>query len=58
MMSTIQPVYKRLDVLMLNASRGLEQGTAEDYAMTLNHTAQLKAARAATKLMQKSSPKR
>lgn len=51
MTSTIQQVYKRLDVLVLNASGGLEQGKAEDYAMALNHTAQLHTAKAATKLM-------
>lgn len=45
MMSTIQQAYKRLDVLILNASGGLEQGKAEDYAMALNHTAQLQTAR-------------
>jgi NAD(P)-dependent dehydrogenase (short-subunit alcohol dehydrogenase family) len=47
----IQQVYNRLDILVLNASGGLEQGKAEDYAMTLNHTAQLQAAKAAAKLM-------
>ena len=51
MASNIQSVYKRLDVLVLNASGGLEHGKAEDYAMTLNHTAQLQTARGATKLM-------
>ena len=51
MMSIIQQVYKRLDVLILNASGGLEKGKADDYAMTLNHTAQLRTARAAAKLM-------
>jgi 3-oxoacyl-[acyl-carrier protein] reductase len=51
MWSTIQQTYERLDILVLNASGGLEQGRAEDYAMALNHTAQLQTARAATKLM-------
>jgi 3-oxoacyl-[acyl-carrier protein] reductase len=51
MTSTIQQVYKRLDILILNASGGLEQGKAEDYAMALNHTAQLQAAKASAKLM-------
>jgi NAD(P)-dependent dehydrogenase (short-subunit alcohol dehydrogenase family) len=51
MWSTIQQVYNKLDILVLNASGGLEHGKAEDYAMTLNHTAQLQAARAAAKLM-------
>ncbi len=51
MMSTIQQAYKRLDVLILNGSGGLEQGKADDYAMTLNHTAQLQTARAATNLI-------
>lgn len=51
MWSSIQQFYKRLDILVLNASGGLERGKAEDYAVALNHTAQLEAARAATKLM-------
>ncbi len=52
MMSMIQQVYKRLDVLILNASGGLEQGKTEDYAMTLNGAAQVQTARAAVTLMQ------
>lgn len=51
MMCTVNQTYKRLDVLVLNASGGLEQGKAEDYAMALNHTAQLQTAKAAAKLM-------
>jgi len=52
MWSTIQQVYNKLDILVLNASGGLEQGKADDYAMTLNQTAQLQTAKAAAKLMQ------
>jgi NAD(P)-dependent dehydrogenase (short-subunit alcohol dehydrogenase family) len=51
MMSTIQRVYQHLDVVVLNASGGLEQGKAEGYAMALNHTAQLQTAKLATRLM-------
>jgi 3-oxoacyl-[acyl-carrier protein] reductase len=51
MMSSIAHAYERLDVLVLNASGGLEHGKAADYAMLLNHTAQLNTARAAAKLM-------
>lgn len=51
MWSSIRQVYNGLDILVLNASGGLEQGKAEDYAMALNHTAQLETAQAATKLM-------
>ena len=41
MMATIQQSFQRLDVVVLNASGDLENGKVEDYAMTLNHTAQL-----------------
>lgn len=51
MMSSIQQVFKRLDILILNASGGLEREKAEEYAMDLNHTAQLHTAKAAAKLM-------
>lgn len=51
MMSTTEQVFGHLDILVLNASGGLEQGKAEDYAMILNRTAQLQTAKFATKLM-------
>jgi len=51
MMSAIERIYRHLDVVILNASGGLEQGKEEDYAMTLNHAAQLQAAQLAVPLM-------
>jgi NAD(P)-dependent dehydrogenase (short-subunit alcohol dehydrogenase family) len=51
MLDKVGQVFGRLDVLILNASGGLEKGKAEDYAMLLNHDAQLQTARLATKLM-------
>ncbi|MFI6871754.1 SDR family oxidoreductase [Nocardia sp. NPDC050406] len=39
--------FGRLDVLVLNASGGLERGAAEDYAMTVNRDAQTRLARLA-----------
>jgi len=51
MLGEVARVFGRLDVLILNASGGLEKGKAEDYAMVLNHDAQLLTARSATKLM-------
>ncbi|MCM6773554.1 SDR family oxidoreductase [Nocardia sp. CDC159] len=39
--------FGRLDVLVLNASGGLERGAAPDYAMTINRDAQLRLVRAA-----------
>lgn len=57
MMSTIQHVYKRLDILILNASGGLEQGKAEDYAMALNHMAQLQTAKGGHQIDARRGPK-
>jgi NAD(P)-dependent dehydrogenase (short-subunit alcohol dehydrogenase family) len=51
MLEEVGQVFGRLDVLVLNASGGLEKGKAEDYAMLLNHDAQLNTARSAAKLM-------
>ena len=51
MMSDIQKTYAHLDILVLNASGGLEQGKLEDYAMTLNRDAQLRTAKLATCLI-------
>lgn len=51
MMSLIQREFGHLDALILNASGGLESGKAEDYAMTLNVTAQMSVARSATPLL-------
>ena len=51
MMAMIEGEFQRLDVLVLNASGGLEKGKTEDYAMALNHTAQLQTAKLATPLI-------
>ncbi len=50
MMQTVERSFPQLDVLILNASGGLEKGKEENYAMNLNHTAQLRTATLATKL--------
>jgi len=42
MTDTINREYGRLDVLVLNASGGLEKGKASDYAMRLNLTSQVR----------------
>ncbi len=46
-MATIYHDFGKLDVVVLNASGGLEKGAAEDYAMSLNKTAQLQTAKLA-----------
>lgn len=51
MMLTIQKNFRRLDLLILNASGGLEKGKSEDYAMRLNQTAQLETAKLSVDLM-------
>jgi len=51
MLASIEETFQRLDVLILNASGGLEKGKSEDYAMALNHTAQLRAAEEASRMM-------
>ncbi|HEX4809960.1 MAG TPA: SDR family oxidoreductase [Bryobacteraceae bacterium] len=51
MLGIVEQTFGRVDVLVLNASGGLEKGKAEDYAMELNREAQLCTARLATKLM-------
>lgn len=51
----IQSAWGRLDVLVLNASGGLEQGKGPDYAMQLNLTAQVNLVHAALPLMQRGS---
>ena len=43
LVASVQQTFQHLDVLILNASGGLEKGKSEDYAMALNHTAQLRA---------------
>jgi len=51
MFDTIAADYGGLDILVLNASGGMEAGMAEDYALTLNRDAQLNVLDAATPLM-------
>jgi 3-oxoacyl-[acyl-carrier protein] reductase len=49
----IQATWARLDLLVLNASGGLEQDKAPDYAMQLNLTAQVNLVHGALPLMQR-----
>lgn len=49
--SQIADAYGRIDVLVLNASGGMESGMAEDYALKLNRDAQLNVLRTALPLM-------
>lgn len=51
MFDAVTNEYGRLDVLVLNASGGMESGMAEDYALTLNRDAQLTVLRAAEPLL-------
>lgn len=51
MMATLRQEYGRLDILVLNASGGLEKGKPADYAMQLNLTAQVRLVDAALPLM-------
>jgi NAD(P)-dependent dehydrogenase (short-subunit alcohol dehydrogenase family) len=55
MMETVSREFGWLDLLVLNASGGLESGKAEDYAMTLNRTAQMQVALAAAAIMKPGS---
>ena len=41
MFETIRTEFGGLDILVMNASGGMESGMAADYAMTLNHDAQV-----------------
>jgi 3-oxoacyl-[acyl-carrier protein] reductase len=51
----IEAAWGRLDFLVLNASGGLEQDKAADYAMQLNLTAQVNLVRSASRLMERGS---
>lgn len=51
MMAAIRAEYGGLDILVLNASGGMESGMGEDYALTLNRDAQLAVLDAALPLM-------
>jgi len=51
MIQLVRQNFTQLDILILNASGGLEKDKAEDYAMALNFTAQLETAQLAAALM-------
>ncbi|MCM3696752.1 SDR family oxidoreductase [Microbacterium oleivorans] len=51
MFSAVKERFGSLDILVLNASGGMEGGMAEDYALTLNRDAQVGALEAALPLM-------
>lgn len=51
MMGTVQREFGGLDVLVLNASGGMESGMAEDYALQLNRDAQVDVLKQAMPLM-------
>lgn len=51
MMNAVQTEFGGLDILVLNASGGMESGMAEDYALQLNRDAQLGVLQAALPLL-------
>jgi NAD(P)-dependent dehydrogenase (short-subunit alcohol dehydrogenase family) len=51
MFDTIRAEYGGLDILVMNASGGMESGMAEDYAMQLNRDAQVNLLNAAVPLL-------
>ena len=51
MVEAVREAYGKIDILVLNASGGMESGMAEDYALTLNRDAQLNVLNAATPLL-------
>ncbi len=51
MLDAVKEEFGRLDILVLNASGGMESGMAEDYALKLNRDAQLNVLEAATRLL-------
>lgn len=51
MLAVIGEVHGRLDVLILNASGGLERGAGPDYAMSINRDAQVRLVEQALPLM-------
>jgi len=51
MFRTVQDAWGGLDILVLNASGGMESGMAEDYAMQLNRDAQVNTLTAALPLL-------
>lgn len=52
MMAAVKAEYGGLDILVLNASGGMEAGMADDYALTLNRDAQLAVLDAALPLLE------
>lgn len=51
MFAQVEEAFGSLDVLVLNASGGMESGMAEDYALQLNRDAQVRVLDAAVRLM-------
>ena len=51
MFAQVKETFGSLDILVLNASGGMESGMAEDYALVLNRDAQINTLEAATPLM-------
>jgi len=51
MLSTVKDAFGTLDILVLNASGGMESGMAEDYALKLNRDAQVGMLEAALPIM-------
>ncbi|MDL9979832.1 SDR family oxidoreductase [Microbacterium candidum] len=51
MFGQVEQLYRKLDILVLNASGGMEGGMAEDYALQLNRDAQVRVLGAALPLM-------
>jgi NAD(P)-dependent dehydrogenase (short-subunit alcohol dehydrogenase family) len=52
MFGAVREEFGALDILVLNASGGMESGMAEDYALTLNRDAQVGALQAALPLLE------
>jgi len=55
MMAQVRDAFGSLDLLVLNASGGMESGMGEDYALVLNRDAQLNVLDAATPLLHAST---
>lgn len=55
MLETVRSAWGGLDILVLNASGGMESGMGEDYALRLNRDAQLNVLEAALPLMEPGS---
>ncbi len=55
MFDAVQAEYGGLDILVLNASGGMESGMAADYALTLNRDAQVNVLRTALPLLREGS---